>query len=305
MLSASVILLGTLTALLFTVAILWAAGRRHACSFLSAVTVAVGALPVLVVVLAALFAVNPHGHPWLGVLAAESVLALVLAVYLDALRRFVGLSKQARQQRLRHADDLALLATPHPGLDDVLVVPTDRDLAYLMCGSDHVVISRAVALRAEPAVRSVVEHERAHARGRHHVFSMAVAAASAALPLRRGLREFAEHVDRSLEAAADCWVVRAGLGSELSQVRRTWGRVGTSPAGAPHAEKSVCGQPVHPIAWVPSARDNGPPRARAVSGKDSCSVHPTEHRWAHVPAAVLALLLILITPTVFAVCGLT
>ena len=92
---------------------------------------------------------------------------------------------QVERARRRHADLLALLSQPHPDRPMTRMLDVDAPVAYCLPGAVRsiTVLSNGLASRLTALqLRGVVEHERTHARQRHHLVLIAFRAWRAALP---------------------------------------------------------------------------------------------------------------------------
>ncbi|MET8513157.1 M56 family metallopeptidase [Streptomyces sp. NPDC005077] len=112
--------------------------------------------------------------------------------------------QRARAARRRHREVLDLVGRPSAALR-VTVLEHAVPAAYCLPGRHpRVVVSRgAVELLSGDELGAVVEHERAHIAGRHHLVlaaSQAFAIVFRGLPLARGLRE---QIPLLLEMVAD------------------------------------------------------------------------------------------------------
>lgn len=92
---------------------------------------------------------------------------------------------QVERARRRHGDLLALLSQPHPDRPMTRMLDVDAPIAYCLPGTVRsiTVLSNGLVSRlSAPQLRGVVEHERTHARQRHHLVLIAFRAWRAALP---------------------------------------------------------------------------------------------------------------------------
>ncbi|MEU0248516.1 M56 family metallopeptidase [Streptomyces sp. NPDC006235] len=133
--------------------------------------------------------------------AALAAAALVPAAFTVALVREV---LSARRLRTRHAELLCLVGSRRPGLR-ATVLQHDTPAVYCLPGrAPHIVVSSgALQVLTEQQVAAVLEHERAHITGRHHLLVAAARAFAASfreLPLARLARS---EVPLLLEMAAD------------------------------------------------------------------------------------------------------
>ena len=123
--------------------------------------------------------------------------ALVIAAPLTVLLLPVGwllpCGLRARRARRRQLDTLTLVGTRVPEYGATVV---DYDVPAVYClagrGSHIVVTSGALDALSEEQLRAVLDHERAHIAGRHHLLKVCVDAFSRAfrgLPLARHAKE--------------------------------------------------------------------------------------------------------------------
>lgn len=197
------------------------ARNRSACCLLTATTAVVLAVPLTALSAVGLLVQNVHSHPGKQVFLGSVGPGLLLAASIGCLGRYLWLERD-RVHRDRHAADLlSRSGRPHPEIPGVLVLPTSRDLAFTLPASRLIVISESVVGRPLDEVRSVLAHEQAHLRGRHHIYPQLATALSWLLPPRMA-QAFVTWVNVCVEASADCQVRRLGLGAALSRTRRSW-----------------------------------------------------------------------------------
>lgn len=117
----------------------------------------------------------------------------------------------ARVGRRRHRRHLALVAHLDPALD-ALVFAHRECAAYALPGRPgRVVLTDAtVAALGDRQLRAVLEHERAHLRGRHHLALQAAASLRAAFPFVPAFRWAVADVHRLTEMLADDAALRHG-----------------------------------------------------------------------------------------------
>lgn len=139
---------------------------------------------------------------------------------------------QARAGRSVQRSRLAVLARRHPGLD-VMVLEHGACAAYCVPGRGGRVVVTTATLEAldDAQLAAVLQHERAHLRGRHHLVIQAAAALRAAFPFVPAFA-WAEHaVGRLAEMLADDAAARQTdrltLATALVRLAS-----GTAPAGA-------------------------------------------------------------------------
>jgi len=114
-----------------------------------------------------------------------NVLALCAAALLTAhlLLNLVLTVVRSERQRRRHAELLMLLSSPMPS--GYRLIDTPAPIAYCLPGalrSVTVVSAGLIELLDEPAMRAVIEHEKAHVRQRHDVVLVLFRAWHASLP---------------------------------------------------------------------------------------------------------------------------
>ncbi|MFG2843048.1 M56 family metallopeptidase [Kitasatospora sp. NPDC048296] len=173
-------------------------------------------------------------EPGAPVSGAEGPAVLVPIVLGAAwpLARIVRAARRARHDRATHLDRLTLAGRPDPQLGAVLLdhpVP----VAYCLHRGPVVISSGTVAQLTDGQLRAVVQHERAHLAGRHHVLLVAgagLADAFRALPLGRGLRA---HVAPLLEMLADDRAARTCRPEDLAAAMCEVGALRPSPATLP------------------------------------------------------------------------
>ena len=121
------------------------------------------------------------------------VIAAPLTVLLLPIGWLVRCAWRARRARTRQLDLLTLVGEPAPEYGATIV---DYDVPAIYClsgrGSHIVVTQGALDALSEEQLRAVVDHERAHIVGRHHLLKVLVDAFSRAfrgLPLARLAKE--------------------------------------------------------------------------------------------------------------------
>ena len=117
-----------------------------------------------------------HAAPamWCG-----AMILLAAGVMTSTARGVLLALLQSRRERVRHANQLVLLGTPH-GATGAVVLEHHVAAAYCLPGPHPAVVVTTAALAAldDGELAAVLAHERAHLRGRHHL----------ALALSEGLR---------------------------------------------------------------------------------------------------------------------
>ncbi|MGI5442947.1 M56 family metallopeptidase [Streptomyces shenzhenensis] len=152
----------------------------------------------------------------------------VFAVFLACLcLRLTG--NALARARHRHAVDLVGRKMPELG---VTVLPYDQPAAYCLPGHGARIVVTEAALRDLTAAQldAVLEHERGHVRGRHHLLLAVADAFRLAFPGVALARELHRQTGLLLEMAADDRALRrhgsASLASalvKLAQARTVWG----------------------------------------------------------------------------------
>jgi Zn-dependent protease with chaperone function len=112
--------------------------------------------------------------------------------------RFV---RRLRAGRRTHAEALALVSRPHPGLE-VWVIDADRPAAYVL-GRQVVLSSGALDTLPADQLAAVIAHERAHATGRHQCLADAFGLLAGVAPWVVVFTDAAEQVARLVEIRAD------------------------------------------------------------------------------------------------------
>ncbi|MFJ3213475.1 M56 family metallopeptidase [Streptomyces flaveolus] len=134
-----------------------------------------------------------------GVVAAWMFTARVIRAYLR-------LHRQGSKRRERHLTLLSLFGRADHRLAAV-ILPSRQPLAYSVPGPDggHAVLSDVVLAEfSREEVDSVLAHEQAHLRQRHHLLTQFADAFCVALPKRRFVVRFAERFHGLIEMRADC-----------------------------------------------------------------------------------------------------
>ncbi|MBQ1098263.1 M56 family metallopeptidase [Streptomyces sp. b94] len=134
--------------------------------------------------------------------------AVVLAWMFVArvIRAYARLHRQSSMRRERHLTLLSLFGRADEQIPAV-ILPIRQPLAYSVPGPDggHAVLSDVVLAEfSVEEVDSVLAHEQAHLRQRHHLLTQFADAFCAALPKRRFAVRFAERFHGLIEMRADC-----------------------------------------------------------------------------------------------------
>nr|WP_206438968.1 M56 family metallopeptidase [Streptomyces scabichelini] len=136
--------------------------------------------------------------------ADTAVLPASVAVVLLPMGWLVCTAWSARRQRRRHADMLTMIGVQAPEYGATVVeyaVPAVYCLPGRRC---RIVVTRgALEALTDAQVRAVVEHEKAHIRGRHHLLHVATRAFARAFPGLPLARHAAEQTALLLEMIAD------------------------------------------------------------------------------------------------------
>lgn len=164
-----------------------------------------------------------------GSVAATAALGVAGRVAVAAVRRRASALRVHRRQ----LDLLRIAAREQPGPIPVLWLDHGHPLAYSAAGSPpFIVATRGLSeLLSEAELAAVLEHERAHVRGRHHALVGFAEALAWALPFVPLMREAPAAIRVLAEMAADR-ASAARHGADV--VRAALLRVGTcgAPAGA-------------------------------------------------------------------------
>lgn len=160
--------------------------------------------------------------------AVAAVVGLLAAGFLAA-RLVWALSTHCRlhRQQRPHLTQLRHLAATTPG--QPLWVTVDSPMALSIGGRPGVIVMSHALRRAltPDAVRAVLEHERAHLRGRHHLLLAVVNILAGALPRCPLLRAAPEAVRDLVELAADAGAARRCGPSAVREALR--GMTGNNP----------------------------------------------------------------------------
>lgn len=140
---------------------------------------------------------NLSPRVWIALAAGAAVPGTLAAAF---ARELAG----ARRRRAEHADGLRLVATREPALR-ATVVPHNTPVVYCLPGRGAQVVVSSGALRVltRHQLTAVLEHERAHLAGRHHLFLCATSALRKVLRTLPLSRHAQEEVPLLLEMAAD------------------------------------------------------------------------------------------------------
>lgn len=144
---------------------------------------------------------------------------------------------RARRERGRHLRVLAMVGRDRADLG-VTVLQDDRPAAYCLPGLRHriVLTSAALAVLEPDALNSVIAHERAHIRQRHHLVIAWADALRRAVPGVRFFAAAAAETGRLVELAADDEAT-----GRTSAVMLAGALVDLAGAGAPAASLAASG----------------------------------------------------------------
>ncbi|MEU1801566.1 M56 family metallopeptidase [Streptomyces sp. NPDC019937] len=175
--------------------------------------------------------------PTLGHALALSTPAVIVLL---PIGWFVLCTRRARRARRRHLDMLALIGEPAPG-HDATVVDYGAPAVYCLPGRRHrvVITQAALDVLSDAQTRAVLEHERAHIEGRHHLLHLLVDAFSRAFPGLPLARYAQEQIALLVEMIADDRALRHhsrdALATALCEVAAGRAPQGTLGAGGPGA----------------------------------------------------------------------
>jgi len=140
------------------------------------------------------------------------LLAVVVAA-LAAVRCSTGLFHYARQRRKLHRKHLDLLRilAGKAARPSTLWLDVPHPMAYSVAGRPSLIVVSEGLRRQLPqdAVAAVLEHERAHLRGRHHLMVALAEALAAALPWLPLMRRSPHLVRTLVEVSADSVAARS------------------------------------------------------------------------------------------------
>ncbi|MBI0293208.1 M56 family metallopeptidase [Streptomyces sp. PRKS01-29] len=195
--------------------------------------------------------------PTLGDALALSAPAVIVLL---PLGWFVLCTWRARRARQRHLDMLALVGEPAPGYE-ATVVDHGPPAVYCLPGRRHrVVVTRgALDVLSDAQMRAVLEHERAHIEGRHHLLHLLVDAFSRAFPGLPLARHAKEQTALLVEMIADDRALRHhsrdALAAAMCEVAAGQAPQGTLGVGGPGAlirlRRVLTPQPrPHRVTWL-------------------------------------------------------
>ncbi|AGP54055.1 M56 family metallopeptidase [Streptomyces rapamycinicus] len=167
--------------------------------------------------------------PTLGDVLALSAPAVIVLL---PFGWFVLCTWRARRARQRHLDMLTLVGEPAPGYD-ATVVDHGAPAVYCLPGRRRrvVVTQAALDVLSDAQMRAVLEHERAHIEGRHHLLHLLIDAFSRAFPGLPLARHAKEQITLLVEMIADDRALRShsrdALATAMCEVA-----AGQAPRGA-------------------------------------------------------------------------
>jgi Zn-dependent protease with chaperone function len=147
--------------------------------------------------------VTAHAHTGAAPAVALSLVCLAGAAVM--IRTITVRLRKTLAVRRRHRQVLGLLVSTRQDLDDVCVLDHPIPVAYCMPARDRPIVLSSGALdRLDPAqLAAVLDHERAHLKGRHHLILSIVDAVGSTIPSAATFRHAREALPRLLEHVAD------------------------------------------------------------------------------------------------------
>jgi beta-lactamase regulating signal transducer with metallopeptidase domain len=151
------------------------------------------------------FAVSHGSLPRIDEVAG---LLSVVLVSVAVIRCGVGVLRHTRQRRMlhrKHLDLLRILTGDGATRGSLLWLDVPHPMAYSVAGRPALVVATEGLRRRLPAeaVAAVLDHERAHLRGRHHLLVAVAEALAAALPWLPLMRRSPYLVRALVEVSAD------------------------------------------------------------------------------------------------------
>ncbi|MER7012276.1 M56 family metallopeptidase [Saccharopolyspora sp. NPDC000359] len=195
-----------------------------------------GSAPLLVQLLHHCWTALQHGsappvHLVAGLLLPTTVGVLSARVS----TRFLRHTRHQRREHRRHLELLRVAARQEAGAFPIMWLPHPEPMAYSVAGTpSFVVATDGVRHRLGADAAAVLEHERAHLRGRHHLLVGLAEALSRSAPWIPLMRRSPDLVRTAVELAADRSAAHQhGPGSVRSALlRMTGGRTGPLPSHA-------------------------------------------------------------------------
>ncbi|MCW2888780.1 MAG: hypothetical protein JWL58_5642 [Streptosporangiaceae bacterium] len=190
--------------------------------------------------------VRAHAHAGAALAAALSLASL--AGVAGMIRAITVRLRETLAVRRRHREILGLVVSTRQDLDDVCVLDHPIPVAYCMPARDRPIVLSSGALdRLDPAqLAAVLDHERAHLKGRHHLILAIVDAVGSAVPLaatfrhaRAALPRLLEHVADDAAAARHGRAAVAGALRNLVVMPCPPGSLAAAPSGAEALEQRL------------------------------------------------------------------
>jgi Zn-dependent protease with chaperone function len=210
--------------------------------------------------------VPPGGPNWQHVLRLGAA-ALVFGALLRVAFVAAGLSCVDRMRRREHLSALMVLTRAEPG-SPVLWLDQATPVAYSLGGRRGSIVATTGVSRMPPAEReAILQHERAHLRGRHHILVLMVEILARALPFVPLFRAAPPAVRVLVELAADAAAARAcGAGPVLAALRAVTGDA--VPSGSLAMSRESVELRLH---WLVPARRGSVLRHRAACVVAACA----------------------------------
>ncbi|MET9225660.1 M56 family metallopeptidase [Lentzea sp. NPDC003310] len=149
---------------------------------------------------------SPRTEEIAGLLFAAILLGVVVKLALSLVRHHRSQGRLQRKQR----DALNFVAQEQPGAIPTWWIPHDRPLAYSLAGRPALIVATDGLNQhlSEASVAAVIEHERAHILGHHHLLVGFAKALASAVPWTPLTRRSPELVAALVELAADATAAR-------------------------------------------------------------------------------------------------
>ncbi|WP_439659471.1 M56 family metallopeptidase [Lentzea sp. HUAS TT2] len=180
---------------------------------------------------------SPRFEEMAGLLFIAILLGVVVKLVLSLVRHRRSQWRLHRKQR----DALTLVAQRQPGVIPTWWIPLDRPLAYSLAGRPALIVATDGLNEhlSEASVAAVIEHERAHILGHHHLLVGLARALASAVPWTPLTRRSPELVAALVELAADATAVRAHGADAVRSALLTMTAGGTPPAALAMAGNCV------------------------------------------------------------------
>ncbi|MFI9051109.1 M56 family metallopeptidase [Streptomyces sp. NPDC053427] len=221
-------------------------------------------------------------HLSLRLLGGDPAVTVPVAYAAGAL--LAGCAVAVGRRALRHRAELRTArraADAHAAAGDLCVLPDPVPDAYALPGKpDRVVVTAGMLRALGPAEREALfAHERAHLSGRHHLFLLTVALASACHPLLRGLRA-------PLAYALERWADEAAA-FQVGDRRLTARAIGRAALAGPGAAAGGSPSPRRPSAVLAATAGPVPRRVAALLSPGRPAARPRQAGRRLVVAALL------------------